>query len=475
MLLFTNSLRGLPPGPVNGKTGGVKPAKTTHDAPKVVIVGGGFGGVSAAHELAKSGFHVTIIDRHPYTTFLPLLYQLATGGLNPGDITYSLRLFAARQKGHPAVRRAQVTGIDKAARRVHVDDGPPIDYDYLVIATGVTTNHFGIPGAAQYSRSMYTRTSAIEVRDMIFGGMEDLADSGGRQSFNIIVVGGGATGVEMAGTLAEMRASIPVIYPELSIEQVNVILVEMAPQLLTPFDESLQKYTLKQLQDRGVDVRLNTAISEVHADHVDLKDGTELPADLVIWAAGIAGYDTVAAWGLPMGKGSRIMVEPTLLVEGEDRIFAIGDCAVINNDPLPQLAQPAMQMGAFLGGQLQRIVRGEQPATFHYRNKGEMATIGRASAVAQFPNGMKIKGLPAWLLWVGVHLFFLLGNRNRLQSMINLGARYLFWPRSSTAIVGDVKDPPSEEAIVAQREERERQAELAAAEERRHRRGQPQR
>lgn len=427
----------------------------------VVIVGAGFGGISAAHELAKSGFRVTIVDKNPYTTFLPLLYQVATGGVNPGDVTYSLRLFAAKQKGHVRVRRAAVTGIDKVNRLVQVDDGPDLTYDYLVIATGVTANFFGIPGAAEYSRTLYTRTASIEVRDMIYGGMEDVAD-GGRKSFDVIVVGGGPTGVEMAGTLAEMKTiGIPKAYPEITPDQMNVTLVEMAPQLLTPFAKNLQEYTLKQLRDRGVDVRLNTAISSVQADHVELKDGTQLPADLVIWGAGIGGYDVVGEWDLPLGRGKRIEVEPSMLVVGEDRIFAVGDCAVITTDPLPQLAQPAIQQGAFVGKQVERLASGEPLASFSYKNKGIMATIGKAAAVAEFPNGWTVTGFPAWVLWVVVHLFFLLGNRNRVMSMINLAARYSFGSKASATIVGDPLSPPSETAL-AERKEAQEKAKLEA-------------
>ena len=215
------------------------------------------------------------IDRHPYNTFQPLLYQVATGGLNAGDVTYSLRYFAATHKG-VRFRRAAVTGIDHAANQVLCDDGVKISYDYLVLATGITTNHFGIPGAAEFTMSMYTRAEALRVRDTIFGSMEIIAgrsdpNSGG---FTVLVAGGGATGVEMAGQLAELKQeALPSTYPELNPAQVHVVLVEMAPYLLAPFDDSLRKYALAELVKRGVDVRLNTAISEVHADRVDFKGG----------------------------------------------------------------------------------------------------------------------------------------------------------------------------------------------------------
>lgn len=413
---------------------------------RVVIVGAGFGGLSAARKLGRAGYDVTIVDRHPYTTFQPLLYQVATGGLNAGDVTYSLRSFAARLKGRPSFRRASVTGIDKTNRQVLVDDGKPIPYDYLILANGVTTNHFGIPGAQEHTRAIYTRAEALRVRDSIFGAMERLAAAPeDHRSFTAVVVGGGATGVEMAGTLAEMRVyGVPAVYPELSTDQVKVVLVEMAPQLLTPFPEDLQRYTLEQLREREVDVRLDTAISRVHADRVEFKDGTELETDLVIWAAGIGGYDVVKDWGVPTGRGGRILVDDNLLVQGEDRIFAVGDCAVGENLQLPQLAQPAMQMGEYVAKQVRRLKEGHPLKPFQYQDKGTMATIGRHAAVADIKHGPQITGFPAWMLWGVVHLYMLLGGRNRIQAMLNLGIRYLSWPGSATAIVGDVADTPAE-------------------------------
>ena len=260
------------------------------EMPHVVVVGAGFGGVSATGELAKEGFRVTMIDRHPYNTFQPLLYQVATGGLNPGDVTYSLRYYAARHSG-VSFRRAAVVGIDHDAQEVICDDGVRVPFDYLIVGNGITTNHFGIPGAAEYSMSMYTRAEALRVRDTIFGSLETIAgmsdpNTGG---FTVVIVGGGPTGVEMAGQLAELKTlTIPSTYPELNPARVHVVLVEMAEHLLAPFDDSLRKYALRELIKRGVDVRLKTALSAVHADRVDFKDGSSMPVDLVVWAAGVA-------------------------------------------------------------------------------------------------------------------------------------------------------------------------------------------
>ena len=416
--------------------------------PHVVVVGAGFAGIAATEELAKEGFRVTLLDRHPYNTFQPLLYQVATGGLNAGDVTYSLRYFSARHDG-VRFRRATVVGIDQEAKEVVCDDGVRVGYDYLVLGTGITTNHFGIPGAAEYSMSMYTRPEALRVRDTIFGGLETIAGMSDPNTgaFTVVVVGGGATGVEMAGQLAELKTkAIPEVYPELNPALVHVVLVEMTEHLLAPFDDALRKYTLRELIKRGVDVRLKTAISEVHADRVDFKDGTSMPVDLVIWAAGVSGSPLVREWGLPVGRAGRIETNPDTSVRGTENIFAVGDASLIVEKPLPQLAQPAIQMGKHAAHQITRIHRGQPTAAFSYHDKGTMATIGRGDAVLQMPNGVKLKGVIAWLGWIALHIVFLLGGRNRVQTLINLASRYI-GPRRSGAIVGDVMETPKLRAI----------------------------
>ena len=413
------------------------------EMPHVVVVGAGFGGISATSELSKEGFRVTLIDRHPYNTFQPLLYQVATGGLNAGDVTYALRFFAAKHDG-VRFRRAEVVGIDHEAREVICEDGVRVGFDYLIIGNGITTNHFGIPGAAEYTMSMYTRADALKVRDMIFGSLEIIAGTSDPNTgaFTVVLVGGGATGVEMAGQLAELKTeTIPSTYPELNPARVHVVLVEMGEHLLAPFDDSLRKYALRELIKRGVDVRLKTAISEVHPDRVDFKDGSSMPVDLVIWAAGVAGDKEVRNWGLPIGRAGRIEVNRDTTVVGQERIFAVGDASIIVDDPLPQLAQPAIQMGKHAAKQITRLYRGLETQPFSYFDKGTMATIGRGDAVLQMPNGIKLEGVIAWLGWIALHIVFLLGGRNRVQTLVNLGSRYA-GPRRSNAIVGDVMEPP---------------------------------
>ena len=416
--------------------------------PHVVVVGGGFGGLSATATLAKEGFRVTLVDRHPYNTFQPLLYQVATGGLNAGDVTYSLRYFSARYR-NVSFRRTTAIGIDHDKREVLCDDGVNLAYDYVIIANGITTNHFGIPGAAEYSVSMYTRAEALRVRDMIFGGIETIAGMSEEHTggFTIVVVGGGATGVEIAGQLAELKShAVPVVWPELNPALMHVVLVEMGPALLAPFDDKLRRYTLRELVKRGVDVRLKTAISEVHADRVDFKNGQTMPADLVIWAAGVAGYPMLRDWGLPIGRAGRIEVNSAMQTTNDERVFAVGDASLIVDNPLPQLAQPALQTGKHAAEQITRIHLGQPTVPFEYYNKGTMATIGRADAVVQLPSGLKLTGILAWLGWIGLHIMFLLGSRNRIQTLINLAVRYTGLGRSGV-IVGDVAETPKLKAI----------------------------
>jgi NADH dehydrogenase len=423
--------------------------------PHVVVVGAGFGGIAATDELSKEGFRVTLLDRFPYNTFQPLLYQVATGGLNPGDVTYALRFFAARHEG-VRFRAAEVVGIDHDRQEVICDDGVRVGFDYLIIGNGITTNHFGIPGAAEYTMSMYTRAEALRVRDTIFGSLELIAgraesDSAG---FTVVIVGGGPTGVEMAGQLAELKTeTIPSVYPELNPARVHVVLVEMFPYLLAPFDDTLRQYALQELIKRGVDVRLNTTITEIEADRVDFKDGSSMPVDLVIWAAGVSGDPMVRDWGLPIGRAGRIEVNDDTRVIGEERIFAIGDGSIIAEHPLPQLAQPALQMGKFAARQIARLHRGLDTETFKYHDKGTMATIGRGDAVLQMPIGIKLKGILAWLGWIVLHITYLLGGRNRVQTLVNLGSRYA-GPRRSNAIVGDVLPTPKLRRAIQSEEEK---------------------
>jgi NADH dehydrogenase len=414
----------------------------TTDSPHVIIVGAGFAGLSAVGQLRKAGCMVTVIDKNLYSTFQPLLYQVATGGLNPGDVSYAVGGFTSRRRTRYV--RGELAGVDTAARQVRLSDGREFGYDYLMLATGVAANYFGLPGAEENTFALYSRADAIVLRDHLMNGFERLSErSDPKSEFVITVVGGGATGVELAGTAAELRREvIQSTFPDVDPARVHVRLIEMAPALVMPFHPKLREYTRKQLVQRGVDIKLNTEIREVRPDCVVLSDGQDLPTDLTVWAAGVAGPHSMADWGLPLGKGGRLLVGSDLRVEGSDRIFAIGDIALHQQDPAPQLAQPAIQHGKHAAEQVVRLVKGEPTQPFKYHDKGMMATIGRRSAIVELPQGPRFTGTLAWLAWLGLHLLYLLGGRNRVATLINLSWRYLSWGHGGGVIVGDEPDTP---------------------------------
>jgi NADH dehydrogenase len=410
----------------------------------VVICGAGFAGLAAISRLTRAGLRVTLVDSHLYSTFQPLLYQVATAGLNPGDVAYPAGGFAGRYGA--AYRRGELAGIDPAARRIKLTNGLELGYDYLIIATGVSAAYHGIKGAAEHTFALYTRTDAIALRDHLMAAFERLSvDSG---DLHVTVAGGGATGVELAGTLAELGATVlAATFPDVDPARIHVRLIEMAPALLGAFHENLREYARVQLVKRGVEVSLGTTIAEITGQQVLLADGDRLPSDLTVWAAGVGTSEAVAGWGLPQGRGGRILVGADLRVQGQDRIFAAGDIAGYPDDPAPQLAQPAIQMGRHAGAQVVRLQRQTATEPFAYHDKGLMATIGRRSAVVQLARGLRLRGTLAWLSWLALHLFYLLGGRNRVSTMINLTYRYVAWGHGGAVIVGD--DPRAREPAAA--------------------------
>jgi NADH dehydrogenase len=404
------------------------------DAPHVLICGAGFGGLSAIDRLTRSGLRVTLLDRHLYSTFQPLLYQVATAGLNPGDVAYPAGGFVRRYGA--IYRRGELSAIDPAARLVKLADGRELGYDYLILAAGVSASYYGIKGAAENTFGLYTRTDAVALRNCFMAGFERLSVGSG--DLAVTVVGGGATGVELAGTLAELAGIVlAATFPDVDPARVHVRLVEMAPSLLGPFDEKLREYAKAQLLARNVDVQLNARIGEVTPKQVLLVDGKDLDSDITVWTAGVAASEAVAGWGLPQGKNGRIVVGPDLRVQGQERIFAVGDIAVNPDDPTPQLAQPAIQMGRHAAAQIVRLEGKDATEPFKYHDKGTMATIGRRSAVVQLAGGLRLRGTIAWLAWFALHLVYLLGGRNRVSTLINLTDRYVFWGHGGGVIVGD--------------------------------------
>ena len=411
------------------------------DGPEVVVVGGGFAGISALQVLKNARAQVTLIDENVYSTFQPLLYQVATAGLTAADVAYPL--WSATGRRGARFRKGVLTGLDLQRQVVVLASGEELRYDYLILATGVTAAFFGVTGAAEHALSLYTRRDAVTLRNQLMEALENRNEGLADPELDVTVVGGGATGVELAGTLAELRnVALPAVYPEIDRSMFRVRLIEMGPALLAPYHDSLRQYTRRQLEDRGVDVLLDTAIKEVRERTVLLADGSEHRSDITVWAAGVSGPDAGWARALPKGKGGRIETGPDLRVAGQQRVFATGDVSICPQDPVAQLAQPAIQQGRHAAEQIVRLIAGQQTTRFRYHDKGTMATIGRRSAVAELRGGIRLRGTLAWLAWLGLHLIYLLGNRNRLVTLVNLSWRYLTWSRGGGVILGDdVPDP----------------------------------
>jgi NADH dehydrogenase len=417
------------------------PVSSARRRPHVVVLGGGFGGLAAVKELANCDVDITLVDRHTYNSFQPLLYQVATAGLNPGDVTFFLRATRMAQK-NVCFRQAEVAGVDPAAQLISFTGGDQLHYDYLIIATGATTNYFGTKGAEENSLAIYTRTQALRLRDKIFTNLEHAAAAHTERDLAIVVVGAGPTGVEMSGALAELRNdAMATVYPELDPRRTHIVLVEMSDKVLGPFAPSLREFAARALRERGVELRLNTSVAEVRADGVVLGGGEFLKAGVVVWATGVTVPAVVKNWGLPQGRGGRITVHKDLRVTGFRNVFAVGDIALLP-DPLPQLAQPAIQGGHHAGKQVAALVTGRPTHPFHYRDKGTMATVGRRAAIAEIQllkgRSIRLTGTFAWFTWLFVHILMLLGNRNRLATFVNLGAKYFAPSRRTNPIVGDV-------------------------------------
>jgi len=410
------------------------------DRPGVVVIGAGFGGLAACEALASVDVDVVLVDRHNYNTFQPLLYQVATAGLEPGDIAYPVRAYA---RTHPRFRFRQdvVTDVDLAGRRVSFAEGPPITYDYLVLAAGAGTNYFGVAGAQEHARAIYTMEDAVAVRDAVTSSLERVAAHGAREGeLTVVIVGGGPTGVEMAGALAELREmQFATQYRDLDAAGSRILLVEMQDRLLGAFHPTLSAYARRALEVRGVEVRCGESVKEIHAESVLLGCGEVVPCGLVIWAAGVGPCALTEVLDLPKMHG-RVEVGSDLRVVGRDEVFVVGDMAARRSGTsdrlLPQLAQPAIQQGRHAGRQIGRLLAGEPLVPFSYKDKGIMATIGRKAAVAELPNGIRLHATPAWFAWLGLHIVFLLGVRNRASVLLNWAWRYVSWRRGSRVIAG---------------------------------------
>lgn len=400
---------------------------------RVVIIGMGFGGIRAAARLAGKGLEVLVVDRRNFHLFQPLLYQVATATLNQEDIAYSIRAFVRRYRD-VRFEMAEVQGIDLEGRRVMTAAGN-FDYDYLVIAAGSVTNYFGMESISQHAYDLKQLADAVALRNQILLAYEradDAPDEATRAALmTFVIVGGGPTGVEFAGALAELAHHVLVKdYPELPVERTRIILLEAMDRILAPFPEHCQKYAQQRLQSMGVEVRLNTAVSGAEADGVLLKDGSKIPAYTLFWAAGVRAAPLADAIAVPKARAGRIPVEPDLSLKDHPEVFVIGDMAYLehNGAPLPMTAPVAMQGGEHAARTIVRREQGLAPQPFRYFDKGSMAVIGRYAAVAQVRR-FAFKGFSAWLAWLGLHLFYLIGFRNRVATMLNWAYDYLFFNR----------------------------------------------
>jgi NADH dehydrogenase len=406
--------------------------------PHVVIVGAGFGGLNAAKRLAADQVEVTLIDRDNYHGFWPLLYQVATAGLAPDDIARPVRaVFSGRR--NVRFRLGTVTGVDLDGRRVLLDGKESISYDYLILAAGSSATDFGIPGVAEHTIALKTLPDAMHLRNHILSAFEQ-ADSQ-PSPLTTVLIGGGPTGVELAGALSELiERNLASDFPNLDVSDARIVIVEMADRLLPGFSEGSHREALRTLQAKGVDVRLNTKLTKVTPRGVTLDDSSEIEAATVVWTAGVRANPLAESITSDVGKGRSARVEPDLSLPGHPEVFVIGDMAAVSDargEQLPMLAQVAIQGGRRAAGNILRLAAGKPTRKFRYRNHGIMATIGRRSAVAELPGGIKLRGTPGWLAWLGVHLVFLIGFRNRVVVLVNWAWNYLTWDRASRVIIED--------------------------------------
>lgn len=416
--------------------------------PRVVVVGAGFGGINATRALKDGPFEITLIDRDNYHGFWPLLYQVATAALGPEDIAHPVRGIFGDPNVH--VRLGTVSGVDFEERQVHIEGDEIVPYDYLVIAVGSATTDFGIPGVAQYAFPLKTVPDAVRLRNHVLKTFEtadtspSLVDDG---ILTFVMAGGGPTGVEMAGSLSELIGrNLAGDFPHLDVSKARVVLVEMTDHLLNGFSAVSQNDAFETLRSKGVEVRLNTTIAEVAADRVEFTDGSTIECSTVVWTGGIRANPLADKLGVAQGKGGAIKVGDDLSMDGHPEVFVIGDVAAAE-DPhggqYPQLAQVAIQGGKHAARSIKRRMVGKQTKRFRYHDHGIMATIGRRAAVAELPFGIKLRGTPGWLSWLGVHLLFLVGFRNRVVVLISWGWGYLTWDRANRVILDPGSSTPT--------------------------------
>ena len=404
--------------------------------PRVVILGAGFGGLTAAKALSKDA-DVTVVDRHNFQTFLPLLYQVATAGLAADHVAHPVR--GALRKSGVKFRMGSPISVDHKNKSVKLDSSEVLEFDHLVVALGSATADFGVAGVNEHALGMKSVHEAIGIRAEVMRRFEDLCRFEDQTRLSLSVVGGGPTGVEMAGALAELKRG-PLKNDEANAAaHIDIYLIEAGPRILPMFSEKLSARAKKDLEKLGVKVLLNTAVQEVKPRQILIKDGSVIPSEVTIWAAGVKGEPTGGLLNLPL-EGTRISVAQNLQVNHYPHIWAIGDISSAKGADggfLPMVAPVAMQQGRWVAKQIMRAARGQDLQDFKYLDKGSMATIGRHKAVVQF-RGIQIAGIPAWYAWLWLHLFYLLGGRNKIGTMADWTWNYLTFDRGNRHIMDSV-------------------------------------
>lgn len=414
---------------------------TSPNAPRVVILGGGFAGLYAAKRLASEAVEITLVDRRNHHLFQPLLYQVATAALNPSDIAAPIRSILRKQR-NTRVILGDVVAIDRARRVVTMTDGE-LSYDYLIVATGATHSYFGHDEWEAFAPGLKTIEDALEIRKRVllaYEAAEKATDPAVRSALlTFVVVGGGPTGAELAGALAEIgRHAMERDFRSIDPTAARVVLVEGIDRVLSSFHPALSKRAEEQLRMIGVEVRTDCRVTAIDAYGVSIGD-ERIAARTVLWGAGVRGSSVASCLGVPLDNAGRVLVQPDLSLPGAPEVFVAGDLAHLEQDGklVPGVAPAAMQQGAHAAGNVVRLVRGEKTLPFRYRDKGSMATIGRAAAIAEFPK-LRLSGLPAWLAWLFIHILFLIGFRNRLIVMIQWAWAYLTFQRGARLITGEV-------------------------------------
>ena len=456
-LIYVDPVTATRDGKIEGKT-----------LPRVVIVGAGFGGLNAAQALAKAPVQITVIDQKNFHTFQPLLYQVATAGLSPGEIAAPIRSILRAHK-NIEVLMAEVTGFDLARHTVKTSDSD-LPYDYLIVAAGAGHSYFGHDDWEPYAPGLKTIEDALEIRRRVLLAFElaerQAATGESAIPLNFVVVGGGPTGVELAGTLAEIaRHALAHEFRSIDPARTHILLLEAGPRILPAYSEDLSQSAQEQLRHLGVEVRTSTMVTQIEPGAVH-AGGTRLTATVVLWAAGVAASPLGQKLGAPVDRAGRVLVQPDLSVPAHSDVFVIGDLAALKDEQgkmLPGIAPVAIQEGRFVAKLIRKEVESRTNAgttagapsfsrplregggldsrpTFHYWDKGSLATIGRAAAVAEFGR-IHISGFIAWLSWLFVHILFLIGFRNRLLVFIQWAWSYVTYERGARLITGSTYLP----------------------------------